>query len=296
MATRTDNLGLIKPDLDDNIDVTQLNANSDIIDGKVKENADNIELVKQEIQKYLPLTGGTLTGDLNVLGALTVKDNLTFSNDYNQQTYITKDNTAVILNSNYASQENWVLFKSDNQYASFRPNGNFNISGTTYRTTTEQAILQSDNGIASVEVNDNQSVQIRANKESSIIINGQNFAFNPDGRLWINGKQSFVDDYYDTTSGEFSFRYWNVNDYTILLGINYKNTSNSVSYNSVTFPIPFINNHYVVSANMRTHESQSTISINGDYRTVISNCTTTGLTFGTDKFVETELFIIGRVK
>lgn len=296
MATRTTNLGLIKPDLDDNIDVTQLNANSDIIDGKVKENADNIKAVKQEFTKYLPLTGGTLAGNLNIQGVLTVKDNLTFRNGDNKQTSITRDNASVILNSDYSGQENWVLFKSDEQYASFRPNGNFNISGTTYRTTTERAIFQSNNGIANIEVNDNQSVQIRANKESSIIVNGQNFAFNPDGRLWINGKQSLVDDYYDVTNGEFSFRYWKLNDYSVLLGINYKNTSNSVSEMSVTFPIPFINNHYVVTANMRTHENQSNIRVNGDYRTVVANCTTTGLTFGTDRDVETELFIVGRIK
>ena len=70
MATRTDNLGLIKPDLDDNIDVTQLNANSDIIDSKIQTNIENIESVKQELPKYLPLTGGTISGKLNITSGL----------------------------------------------------------------------------------------------------------------------------------------------------------------------------------------------------------------------------------
>lgn len=49
MATRTTNLGLIKPDYTDVIDVEHLNGNSDIIDDKVQQNSNNIEIVRTDL-------------------------------------------------------------------------------------------------------------------------------------------------------------------------------------------------------------------------------------------------------
>lgn len=55
----TKNLRLSKPSYDDDVDVQVLNNNMDIIDYKVKYNTDKFD-------EYLPLTGGTMLGNIKV--------------------------------------------------------------------------------------------------------------------------------------------------------------------------------------------------------------------------------------
>lgn len=72
MATNTPNFNLVKPDLTDFADIRVLNSNMDIIDTELKKlsNIGEIDLsgyaLKSDLNKYLPLTGGNIVGDLTV--------------------------------------------------------------------------------------------------------------------------------------------------------------------------------------------------------------------------------------
>lgn len=83
MATKTTNYNLIKPDLTDWADIRVLNANLDIIDSAMKTISDlagsggggdtpPIDLsnyaLKSQLNNYLPLTGGDLTGMITING------------------------------------------------------------------------------------------------------------------------------------------------------------------------------------------------------------------------------------
>lgn len=83
MATKTTNYNLIKPDMTDYADIRILNANMDIIDSAMKTISDlagsggggdtpPIDLsdyaLKSQLNSYLPLTGGDLTGMLTING------------------------------------------------------------------------------------------------------------------------------------------------------------------------------------------------------------------------------------
>ena len=75
MATNTPNLNLVKPEMSDYADIRVLNNNMDILDISVSTNKTNITKVSDRVTAlenktypYLPLTGGTVTGDLNVTG------------------------------------------------------------------------------------------------------------------------------------------------------------------------------------------------------------------------------------
>lgn len=81
MATKTTNYNLTKPDLNDWADIRVLNANMDIIDGAMKTISDlagtggggaDIDLsayaLKSQLDGYLPLTGGNVTGTLKYNG------------------------------------------------------------------------------------------------------------------------------------------------------------------------------------------------------------------------------------
>lgn len=83
MSTYTNNLNLIKPGYDDDIDVTKLNNNSDVIDTQITNiinvnNNQNARLtaLENKTYQYLPLTGGTVTGDLNITGDTTIGGSL----------------------------------------------------------------------------------------------------------------------------------------------------------------------------------------------------------------------------
>ena len=69
MATKTPNYNLVKPELNDFADIRVLNGNMDIIDGQLKK-ASDIDLsnyaTKPELNNYLPLTGGNLSGDITI--------------------------------------------------------------------------------------------------------------------------------------------------------------------------------------------------------------------------------------
>lgn len=195
MASRTKNLGLIKPDLDDNIDVTQLNANSDILDDKVQTNANNIESVKQELPKYLPLTGGTLTGDLQ-----------TENNIYKNST-----NSTLIIGGGSDSDTGATLElcgndRTDGVYALLRCGNNVlevNNDGTTYINTIKNKEgtslkLSSLNGNSHLEVNGDGNIYINAYKlqgvkGSEILVQspneGCNLALNDDGGAYVNGQK-----------------------------------------------------------------------------------------------------------
>lgn len=83
MATKTTNYNLTKPDLTDWADIRVLNANMDIIDSTMKAISDlagsgsggdapPIDLsayaLKAQLNDYLPLTGGDLTGMITING------------------------------------------------------------------------------------------------------------------------------------------------------------------------------------------------------------------------------------
>lgn len=83
MATKTTNYNLTKPDLTDWADIRVLNANMDIIDSAMKTISDlvssggggdapSIDLsdyaLKSQLNSYLPLTGGNLTGMITING------------------------------------------------------------------------------------------------------------------------------------------------------------------------------------------------------------------------------------
>ena len=81
MATKTTNYNLTKPDLTDWADIRVLNANMDIIDDTMKAISDlagtgtggaSVDLsayaLKSQLNGYLPLTGGNVTGTLKYNG------------------------------------------------------------------------------------------------------------------------------------------------------------------------------------------------------------------------------------
>ena len=82
MATKTTNYNLTKPDLNDWADIRILNANMDIIDNAMKSisdlagrgtgNTNNINLsgyaLKSQLDGYLPITGGNVTGKFTYNG------------------------------------------------------------------------------------------------------------------------------------------------------------------------------------------------------------------------------------
>lgn len=82
MATKTTNYNLTKPDLNDWADIRVLNANMDIIDDTMKAISDlagsgtgngaSVDLsayaLKSQLDGYLPLTGGNVTGTLKYNG------------------------------------------------------------------------------------------------------------------------------------------------------------------------------------------------------------------------------------
>lgn len=81
MATKTSNYNLTKPDLTDWADIRVLNANMDIIDSTMKTISDlagsggggaDIDLsayaLKAQLDGYLPLSGGNVTGTLKYNG------------------------------------------------------------------------------------------------------------------------------------------------------------------------------------------------------------------------------------
>lgn len=81
MATKTTNYNLTKPDLTDWADIRVLNANMDIIDSAMKSISDlagtgtggstvdlSLYALKSQLDGYLPLTGGNVTGTLKYNG------------------------------------------------------------------------------------------------------------------------------------------------------------------------------------------------------------------------------------
>ena len=83
MATKTTNYNLTKPDLNDWADIRVLNANMDIIDSAMKTISDlagsgsggdtppvdlSAYALKSQLDGYLPLTGGALTGMITING------------------------------------------------------------------------------------------------------------------------------------------------------------------------------------------------------------------------------------
>lgn len=82
MATKTTNYNLTKPDLNDWADIRIINANMDILDDAIKSisdlagggtgNTNNIDLssyaLKSQLNGYLPITGGNVTGTLTYNG------------------------------------------------------------------------------------------------------------------------------------------------------------------------------------------------------------------------------------
>ena len=105
MATNTNYLKLIKPDYNDVIDVALLNKNSDTLDTEVNRvknvnDTQNTKLTNHENRlttlesktyPYLPLTGGTITGDLTISNNLLVQGKLISKNREVQRLYTITD-------------------------------------------------------------------------------------------------------------------------------------------------------------------------------------------------------------
>lgn len=67
MATNTPNYNLVKPELNDFADIRVINGNMDIIDAQLKKASDlSNYATKPELNNYLPLTGGNLSGDITI--------------------------------------------------------------------------------------------------------------------------------------------------------------------------------------------------------------------------------------
>lgn len=89
MATNTPKLNLVKPELNDFADIRVLNGNMDIIDNElggldyvkdVAKSDKGLAFTKKDNSQiqvplnYLPLTGGTVKGDVSINGELLVND------------------------------------------------------------------------------------------------------------------------------------------------------------------------------------------------------------------------------
>lgn len=88
MATNTPNLNLVKPEMSDYADIRVLNGNMDILDGAIPldyiksivKSDDGLVITKKDDSQitvplnYLKLTGGTVTGDVNVNGELLINN------------------------------------------------------------------------------------------------------------------------------------------------------------------------------------------------------------------------------
>lgn len=109
MATKTTNYNLTKPDMTDYADIRVLNANMDIIDNAMKTISDlaesggggdtpSIDLsnyaLKSQLNNYLPLTGGDLSGMITINGKevalkTTINTGTTKGNEaYHWKTYL----------------------------------------------------------------------------------------------------------------------------------------------------------------------------------------------------------------
>lgn len=112
MATNTPNYNLVKPELNDFADIRVLNGNMDIIDTQLKK-ASDIDLsnyaTKPELNNYLPLTGGNLSGDITILEkpVLTIIEQVT-----NDEQVCTKygDGTLMTrINHNNVVGQSWIV-------------------------------------------------------------------------------------------------------------------------------------------------------------------------------------------
>lgn len=98
MATNTPNYNLVKPELNDFADIRVLNGNMDIIDAQLKK-ASDIDLsnyaTKPELNNYLPLTGGNLTGNITVLNNQVLYANKSITDDNGSYYYEMSDGSIV---------------------------------------------------------------------------------------------------------------------------------------------------------------------------------------------------------
>ena len=344
MASRTENLGLIKPDLDDNIDVRQINNNSDVLDNKIYE-------VEQSVKKCVQKTGDTMTGTLFTSSDIRKSTNnsvLTFSGGNNSNTSATVDlcggqrNNGVYaqlsvptsdtdvkrslqLNKDgniYLNNVNSIEFTGDRIYSiggdnksitldsidnnirifttssngvTIDTNGNVTQTGNNLNSSSNELRLFTTNFENSRVSIDNNKTIIYGTDECGIVFNTANFAFNPNGNLYINGDTVLKDNYTrDDSTEQILFRYWKLDPYTAILGIYVKNPNRLIDHIHVTFPFPFINTEYIVSTVGRTEETR--VIEAEDYRATVGNCSTTGLDVSRDRYNGTDIFIIGRIK
>ena len=293
MASRTENLGLIKPDLDDNIDVTQLNANSEILDNKVQQNSDNIVIVRNdltaEINKRLPLTGGTLTGDLTAPN-VTINNNLTFNGDATHK---------IITPANSIELNDTIRFVQGDTFREFKKSGE-NITNANYirnAVTVDDAIKNyfEVNQDGNCYVGGNGVLQSTQQELQLKSKGGTNFAINDNGEAYLNGNNVMRDIFESGIGDKYSYTMYKLSPHTVILQMRiYSNYGSGGGYRSewVTFPIPFVNTDYAI-ATTTVYNAKSAVtgwndntcgglSNTGCYVTVIHNS-------------DTNLLIIGRV-
>lgn len=340
MASRTENLGLIKPDLDDNIDVRQINNNSDVLDNE-------IYAVEQSVKKCVQKTGDTMSGALRTSSDIRKSTNnsvLTISGGdntnnsatldlcggqrddgvYAQLTVPTSDTDVkrtlqlhkdgniyfnnvnrLVINSNddYSINHNKqsIVFNdgidiktNTSAYVSVDGVGNVALTGNNLNSTNNELRIFTTNFDNSRISIDSTKTIIYGTNECGIVFDNSNFAFNPDGNLYINGNAIMKDVYArDDSTDSILIRMWTLNPFTVMLGIYVKNPNRAVDAVYVNFPVPFINTEYVVSSVGRNEDMWYACS---EYRASVGGCTTTGMYVARDNKNGTDVFVIGRIK
>ena len=159
MATKTTNYNLTKPDLEDFADIRVLNNNLDIIDDalkKVKDTAENIDLsgyaTKLELNNYLPLVGGNLTGPLTINSENVVVDKSTTIGSFSGYTKLSNglimqwgyfvvdtDSDGALKHITFdvpMPNNNYIIFFSRSGHLDKTPGYWSGVGGMTYNQTT----------------------------------------------------------------------------------------------------------------------------------------------------------------
>lgn len=251
MSTLTTNLNLVKPDYTDYADINVINGNMDILDDEFS----NLR------NRYLPLTGGTLTGDL-------------IGTDIKLSGRITSTNTTggMYINGGTA----WADGASVYAY------------GKDHETNGGQLALYANNGTDSARFTINTNGNITTDKENFAIIgksggnvyvtgktvglsNGSStLELHGENRIWYNGQRQFMIDTYKSGSPNVSISSpstmsnWTVfrfeNDWQICIA-----TFNYWGYRifpTITLPYPFkdVNSYMVMKTQAFTSTSDTRIN------------------------------------
>ena len=169
MSTYTNNLNLIKPGYDDDIDVAQLNNNMDVLDTQVSNaitvNDDQnrrLTDLENKTYPYLPLTGGTMTGAIKsddkvlLLGGTNSfaidKDGNIYNNGIPQEFIMSISTvTNIVQNYRYPTTDRVTIRETVTKYS----NGKQEIELVVTHTYKDQNLGVKDYTFSSPFVDDN---------------------------------------------------------------------------------------------------------------------------------------------